>query len=546
MRRNSQVSEAKIARLELIRRIEQLTGVENRLDVILSNALHYMHDVFNPGPGIVCKCSSDCGVVRVVSVSSDFHGDAKEIEQTVASRVRARQAAGKTVDPVRFLADCLAQEHGRPAVTVPMEVAGHVIGMFAFWSRDREEPDSDVRLILQLAADIIARKVAIDSLNLRIQSQEEQTSWQEQTRVSVEKALDTRLKFAALSKAMSERFTVQSVSLTFVHVGERMSRFTWTEGRVLIEYQLPRLSHESLVAIALEHGQPVVYRNLSEVPESWREELLIAPSACSLAVFPIRIAENINAVLTLSYDREDALDRRSIAEINGLSPLMMALVLPDLLKEARRREGSRLEKLSHALKATDFGESKQTILSTLASLVLEEYDADILRLSLTDESGMFLESQVLVTADSRRCSVPADGRIILSLAPVHQRVLMTCESTTISQHDGAGSLLDFEMSQTLAEDVSQVAIVPLIAKGRSIGVMTMGTVHNRLAGVDEPGGLALAEIVAAIASEYLTFDMRRAENALREPVRWNRLRQPASVGGKRSPEQRRVHADIFS
>jgi len=552
MRRNNQINQAKIARLDLIRRIEQLTGVENRLDVILTNALHYMQEAFNPGPGIVCKCSGDCRLVRVVSVSPDFKGNAQDIGQTVASRVKARQAAGKTMDPMRFLGDCLAQEQGRPVVTIPMEVAGHVIGMFAFWSRDREELDSDARLILQLAADIIARKVVIDSLNLRIRSQEDYIVWQEQTRASVEKAPDTRLKFTALSKAISERLTMPCVSLSIVNSGGRTSRFTWADGRALIESQLPQPSNENLVAVAINRGQPLVYRNLSQVPEARRAEVLVAQSARSLAVLPFRIAENVNVVLTLSCNRENAFDGSRIAEIGSLSPLITALLLPDLLQEARRREGSRIERLSEVLRAIDFQESRQSVLSALAGLLTEEYNADILRLSLTDESGMFLESQVLVTAESRRCSVPADGRIILSLAPVHERVLMTGLPVVISRQEMSERLSDIEISQTLAEGVRQMVIIPIVKDERNIGVMTMGSINGELAGVADPGGLASAEIVAAIVSEYLTFEGRGTEKTLPQTTRWNRLKTTTSAGesgvfaGGRSRVERRSYADIFS
>ena len=52
-RQNKQLSQVRIDRLDLLRRIEQLIGVENRLDTILTHALQYMIEASNLGSGMV-------------------------------------------------------------------------------------------------------------------------------------------------------------------------------------------------------------------------------------------------------------------------------------------------------------------------------------------------------------------------------------------------------------------------------------------------------------------------------------------------------------
>ncbi|MCX6835119.1 MAG: GAF domain-containing protein, partial [candidate division Zixibacteria bacterium] len=552
-RENKQLNQDKIALLDLIRRIEQLIGVESRLDTILTHALQYMKEASNLGSGLVFKFSTDGTHLRIVSGTPDFDGDVKQLEQAICSRVKDHQATGTTVDLSRLIADCLAQEQGEPAITIPVEVTGRMIGAFAFWSKDHAEPEPDVRLVLQLEADVIARKVATDSLNLRARSREERAAWQENTRVSVEAASDTRLKFAALSKAIAERFQVDTVTLSVMPQKSRVRRFTWTRGdRTLVEHQLPAVSIDSLTGPAFYAGDTVVYHDLSQERRPVREEVLTVRPIGSLAALPIRITEDVTTVLTLTSEYENSITEGIVADIKQLSPLVALLVLPDLLREIDRRKTERLERLAHTLNAIGSGDSRQSSLMALAGLAAEEYDADLIRLSQIDETGMFLESRALVSAGSLRCTVPAHGRIILSLAPIHEQVLKTGLSMVVSRSGDKPGLSGIETTQTLAEGVRHAAIIPILQDGKSIGVITLGAVGHELTETQDSSGLAFAETLAAIAGIYLMSEAHTSISRSREMSRRESFSKAVLPGEADSSidvngsVRARVHADIFS
>ena len=552
-RQNRQSSQDKITRLDLMKRIEQLIGVENRLDTILTHALQYMKEASNLGSGVVLKFSSNGQHLRTVFTTPDFEGDGQELEQAISSRIRARQAAGKTVDLPRFLADCLAQEQGKPAITIPVEVTGRVVGMFAFWSKERAELEPDVRLILQLAADIIARKVAMDSVSLRMRSHEERAAWQGEAIASVEASSNTRLKFAALSKAIAERFQVNTVTLSVMPQGSRISRFTWTRGgRTLVEHQLPAVPVDGLTGPAFYSGLTIVCHNLPDERQPGREEVLIGSSVRSLAALPIRIVDDVTTVLTLTGEQENVFDYGIVAEIRQLSPLIALVVLPDLLLETRRREAGRIERLAHMLNSVGSENDTQAILIALASLACEEYDADLLRVSQVDETGLFLESKVLVSAVPLQCMVPAHGRIILFLTPVHERVLKTGLPMVVSQRGDGPGLSEIESTQTLTDSVTHAAIIPLQRNGKSIGVMTLGAVGHELTGVRDSGGPAFAEALAAVAAMHLTSESHVFAERSNDKSRWKTLNEVELPGnmdskiGMSSQGRGRLYADMFS
>lgn len=552
-RENRQLSQEKIARLDLIKRIEQLIGVESRLDTILTHALQYMKEASNLGYGLVFKFSSNGEHLRIVSGTSDFEGDGLELEQAICARIKARRASGTTGDLSRFIADCLAHEQGKPDITIPVEVTGRVIGMFAFWSKDRAEPGPEVRLVLQLAADVIARKVAMDSLSLRFRNREERFAWQEKTRTSVEAASDTRLRFAALSKAIAERFQVDTVTLSVMPQESRVRRFSWTRGdRTLVEHQLPAVPIDSLTGPAFYAGHTVVYHDLSQERQLIREEVLTARSTGSLAALPVRITEDVTTVLILTSEQENAFTDGIIAEIRQLSPLIALVVLPDLLQMTRQREAGRIERLAHLLNSVGSEDSRQSILIALASLVSEEYGADLLRISQIDETGTFLESKALVSSVPLQCTVPAHGRIILFLTPLHENVLKTGMSMVVPHGGDKTAYSEIETTQTLSEGVKHAAIIPILRDGKSIGVMTLGAVDHELTGARDSGGLAFAETLAAIAGMYLMSEAHASISRSREIARRELLKEAALPGetdsriGINGPGRVRVHADIFS
>jgi transcriptional regulator with GAF, ATPase, and Fis domain len=551
-RQNRQLSQVKIARLDLLRRIEQLIGVENRLDTILTHVLQYMREASNLGAGVVFKFSSHVQQLRIVSTTPDFEGDARELERGICSRIRARQAAGKTVDPVCFLADCLAQEQGRPAITIPIEVTGHAVGMFAFWSKDRAELEPDVHLILQLAAGVVARKVAIDTLSLRLRNREERAAWLETTRTSVEAASETRLRFVALSKAIAERLQVDTVTLSVVPQGSRMTRFTWSRGgRTLVEHLLPTVPVDRLTGPAYHSGQTVLYHNLSDDRQPGREEVLTMGSSRSLVAIPVK-SEDVTIVLTLTSAQKNAFSNEIVAELRHLSPLITLVVLPELMQRARRIESRRMEKLAHMLSCFASEGNQQSVLIALAGLASEEYGADLLRVSQIDETGMFLESKVLVSAVSLQCSVPAHGRIILSLAPVHERALKIGMPIVVSQSGDDSVFSEIETAQTLANGIKHAAIIPVLRDGKSIGLMTLGAVDHELAGVRDIGDLAFAEALAAVASMVLISESPLSLSTSSDNERQTRLKKaalPVGIGSgidSDSPRRVRLHADMFS
>ena len=553
-RQNKQFNQDKISRLDLIRRIEQLVGVENRLDTILSHSLLYMKDAANLGTGLVFKFSSDGERLRLVAATPDFEGDARELERALCARIRARHAAGKTADLARFLPDCLSQQLGRFAAAIPLEVSGHVIGLFAFWGKDRGEFDSNTRLILHLAADVIARKVALDSLRLKLRCHDEHLAWQEKTRSLIETASEPGSRFTQLARNVAERFQADAVSLAILPRDSwHLRRYTWTLGdRLLVEHRLPLVPVDALTGPAYHAGETLVFSDLSKQPRPSREEMLTMPSARSLLVMPLRIIDDVVIVLTLASEQGEAFSKRVVAEIRRLSPLISLVVLPDLVQQARQREASRMERLTQVLKSAGGEDNRQALLVALARLAAEEFNADLVRISQIDETTLFLESRALASTPSWQCSVPPNGRIILALAPMHEEVVRSGQSIILTEDGGRAKLTQIEAAQTLVEGIRSAAIVPVILNEKCLGAISLGSVDHELDGLREQNDWVFAEVIAEVAALSFESEIRAAAGHEWEATRRSRLEPIVGPNTLKSKveipahQDRRLHADVFS
>jgi transcriptional regulator with GAF, ATPase, and Fis domain len=510
---------------DLLRRVQQLVGVENRIDAVLANTLTYMNECVGFSSGAVFKLSRTHAQIELAATTPDFPIAREEMDNMVASCFEGRRQEEKAVDLERCLAESLPSSLSRPAAVIPMEVGGRIAGCFVFWCREGSIEPQD-RLSLQLAADIVAHKIDRDQLHAARQADRRRADWFVALEDSVALAESTVRKVAAMARGLAEAVPFDSLAVTVVPGrGARTIRYSSASGgNVLVERSVEMPLPGAMTEQAFSERQTVVFGDLSADRQPDYREIITHGRVRSLIAVPIQVRGDFAVVLTLASARPEAYGRTNRRVLQLLRPLVLYAVQSEIINLHVRREVSKFETLGRLSELSTNAADIAALVHNVACVASEETGADVVRVSRVDESGLFLESKALVTSPGRSGSVPADGQMILALMPLHDQALKSGR-LCIGRLRSDADLTDMEAHQIFGDDIKQAAIMPLTHDGRIVGVITVAFESDESPILDSAPSRVYLSLLAAVAASLLA----RGEG-------WNK-----AVCSDRGAENRRSH-----
>lgn len=529
-RQNRKLSQQRIDRLELLHRVQQLVGVENRVDAILSTTLQYMQAQIEFSAGAVFQFSAFGDDLSLIALTSEFPMERLRFEESVSALFAGRRREEKIVDASRCLLDCLPSGMGRPAVVIPVRVSQHVVGSFVLWS-DRKKMDPDDSLLLQLAVNVVAAKIGQERGMPVASTDEFRTSWLSELQREVVHASDTRQRFSALARGLAKQVPYDNLALALVKRSRsQMTRYSYgIGGQILVEAHLPVPPFQTVTSPAYETDKMIVHNGLDAKHQPVRSEIITSGPVNSLLAMPVRVHDDFTAVLTLASINPGAFgpwERETVQEIQAAAALT---VMPDIMDAERRRNLARLEKVARLIGRIDENPLTHEAAMEIAGLVADDTGADVVRVALLDETGAFLESQAVALSTPTVVCVPANGQMILSLMPNHVQALNNCRTVKVTSATGQNGLTPIEARQVFNEDVKSATIVPLVSGGRAIGVITMGHVgepltvedQSRALGFIEAAASALGERIGAVSVNDLDGRITGTRHAIPEESDWS-------------------------
>ncbi|MEW5796601.1 MAG: hypothetical protein AB1772_09590 [Candidatus Zixiibacteriota bacterium] len=492
-------------RLELLQRVEQLVGVDNRLESLLCGAVRHMKEHLSVGYGAVFMFETGTRRMTVAAVSDDFPVSRGVLQSAICAMSElGADNPGKGDQPpglTRFLPASL----GNPTLTVPIRVANETVGLFVFWD-SAENIGADDRLLLQLAADVVARKILADRLARTVQADQGQAEWLLSLQSAVAKEDDSRRRVLALVRGLVQKCSFDSFALTHTYRGDGLrTRYSLgSAGLLLIQHNLPPLPSGALTHIAAADEDPIVFQDLPPDRQPSPLEIITGGSIGSLIAIPVRIHRDMMATLTLAARRRGAFSHATAKLVTQASPAVLLALMPDILESAARADRSRLETVSWVAQLIGESNVPEEVVRVAASAVAEQTGADFVRISTLDESGAFLESQAVVSSLSTEFQVPPDGKMVLSLMPRHRQALDTLQSLVLTSRAESDALSATEARQIFSEGLRWVAIVPIVAGGKSTGTVTLG--GEAIAGnlTANSGPMLFAQAVASMLAHRLT------------------------------------------
>ncbi len=506
-------NKTKIDHLEFLKKMEQLVGVESRLDSVLRLAVDHMVEHFSFRWGMVFKYSPRQDRLVLTSLSKNLPFDPAVLNRIAFSQQGWQKHLNGTPVNSAGIITGLGGSLANPDMVLPICVDRQPVGFFLLWRSEETVCDCDDESNLRIAADIIARKIEIDRTNLRQQSLIERDAW----RAGLEKALDKAdgldAEVSAIARKLGGAISADFVSLTLMDEREKKCRrvSVGESGTALVENGLAWPEAASPVGRAYGLSELVVMDDIRFPGELIPEGFLAANGLKSLIALPLR-TRRIGAVLTLASKKTAYFNSLRIGLTNHIKPTFKRLLQKEETRVAVAARKRCLTRLNRFISQVHSVSTLRSTCSYAARLLQEELGAELVRVSILDMERNFLESMALVSDCPAGGMVPGDGTMILSLMPLHEKVIKTGRAIQITETGAAESLTEVEVRQVFTDPIRMLSLVPISVGDRVEGIVSLaGTYKSVRCRFDQE-----EQLFAATVAELLSLAIRLSG---KEPAR---------------------------
>jgi GAF domain-containing protein len=516
-RQNRRYNKQRIVRLELLRKVEQLVGVETRLDTILSTTLQYMVEHFSFAYGAVCKYSNRHHRLSFTSATDTFPGDGRELERLRLDKGRLDMLAEGALDNPSALFAERPRRLKRPTCVLPIIVGSRPAGFFLLWSEGRAEYDSDDNQTLRLAVDVIARKVENDRVRLEHEATERRRTWEMDMRLALDGTRTLRENLSAVMKIAPMGMPVHYSSLTVLNPGHRTARrfAVGPTGQMLEETGLAVPDLGMLTGPAYQAQHRIIRNDLIAETQPAPRDLVVGDEVGSLAAIPIVRKGVVAAVLTVAARQREAYVDGNLQRLEILVETVGAALDADKTSQMETTVSNRLTRLNEFAATLLKLQSPDEVFRETAQLVARETQADMVRISTLEDNGAFLKSQALVSTGAMTEVVPPQGAMIVSLMPVHEQVLTQRKRLSAGAGAGRRPLVTIEAKQAFAEGVMSLVVQPAMSGGQMMAVISIGSMRPDF---DPDADIATRSFLESVATMLALVLERRREEAMVEPM----------------------------
>ncbi len=486
-----------IARLELLKEIEQLVGVETRPEAILCGIVSHAANAYPLRAGAAFAWSEDkhtlthLASVKKPPIPISFL-EALSLDSERFSRdprnvlLKAATANGKLA--ARDL----------PAMILPVASNSALYGALLFWWHKGQTADDPAKMLLKLAADIAAR--SIEANRSRDQASCNGVYCRIASTISqlFSPGMSIRSAFAGIARVINHGLESKTVTMIIKSNDGRWHRLTGGPSETLLyEKNLKPRDISAIARQVMTDSSPVYYRQCHSADLARTGE---GVHKGSLMALPIISAGKAIGALSLLSDHESAFDKYSlrllVQTVTSLGEFTWLLG-----KENARDMAQRRQQLMRAFIRDSYRElSTQRIFEDAARVVARGVEADIVRVSTFDRAGRFLNSRGLVCKREPTTVPPKRAALLIEMLPVHRRLLDGRRTIVFDTSQGAVAMDNNEMTHMFGYSLSSAILVPIAHEDDIVGVISVGRCT-----LEQPSGfsdndITFVELVAATAS----------------------------------------------
>ncbi len=508
-RRHRVYNKTRVQHLEMLRRVEQLVGVESRLDTVLSTTLGYMIENFGFSAGAVFKYSESQNNLSLATTSGTDTVEADCLKAlSIVQDKYDDYRLGVRSDPVGAF-EGYPESLNRPQEVLPIEVSGRTVGFFMLWNDGAEKCGSDDGVTLRLAIDIIARKIDLDRLTLNVQALQESDRWVSEMQSRIDTAGSVGERIGALARGLNKELSVDYGALAIIEDDNYVRRYSFGPGgQVLVDAGLTTPEQGMLTGPAFAFNRTVTVHDLPNNRQPSLGEIVTDNDVRSLIALPVAQEGDQTAVMIVASRIENAYGVSELRRLEALRPVLNRLLDMEKASEKLKRVEARITRLNQTAKRLGGLRTTDEVLQEAARLISEETGADIVRISIADDEHAFLESRALVSTRPLTGMVPGYGQSIVSLMPVHERVLQDRVTTRVGRGHADAMLSEIETKQSFAEGITNALIVPITVGNKAVGVVAVGAGEDNAGGLESEATGSFIEAIAGLLAASLRTSVR--------------------------------------
>lgn len=484
-------------RHQILTQTEQQAHIESRIDVVMESVLNRFLTIPGLTFGCACKLRSRDGEVLPIASS-----DPEKIAPALLAGLKIprelwTRRSGNRAQAVSGCFQLLRSELPSPQYVYAVVVGGRPAGFFMLWSKDKSVLDSDDELTIRLAIDVIATKLEKDQLTRRLRWQDEVQNWIRRIVLDVELAPAAQEAVAAALKGISRRVSSDVLALSLVDSRTgRLDRWTMGyPGRTLFETGLRMPDLDEGLGLTFHAGEEGYWPDLqeSERPAPW--VMLIPDGTRSMLALPVIEGGRVVGALVLLSSQPTAFSSQQIQELRQLDTLLTQVAQKYRTESRVERSTAHLEQTARLLRSITDNDNPGAPYSEAAGLLAKELRVDLVRVSTVERDESFLRSRSMKSLHGLRSAVPSDGRMILSLMPLHSESLLTGQHVILN--NAQRTVFDGEISQAFFDGCEGAVLMPFGNLRRSTGIISLGWRDHSAVVREDSDEWRLLEMIAA-------------------------------------------------
>ncbi|MDH4156621.1 MAG: hypothetical protein OEW00_05035 [candidate division Zixibacteria bacterium] len=495
--------EARIRRLELIKRIEQLVAVESRLPVVLRKGLQYMIGEYGLNRGGVYIYSRRARRIVRLSTFPDTNPAPGDLDSLLAGRTVFCEATDCRLNLELILRQWPASEV-KPAILLPVDVDDRPVGFFLLWG-DGARLTTDDRINLKIASEIMGRKIQLDRQQRRINYLRERQELRRRMRQAVDRRKEIKDNMVRLMRAVRETIDFDFAALTIAHNPQDVQRFSVGENDTLLkEMGLDFTTFQNQLRRLPRRGRPTAIADGEKQAEDICGRLLDDNAMRCQLSFPLTVAGSLDGILTIASKQPDKFSSADAAVLADAADFLQELVAEEKLRQDLQERERMQVALNGFLADVALGLDAGEVLDRAAAMLSEELKTTIVRISTFDPDAFFLNSRSLALQRPLQKMTPADGHMILSLMPYHSLVRDTARLMMVNQENSDNKVGEAEATQCFCKELKSALLVPVKAGETVLGVISLADIRCWERYHYQQAHVLLVSAVASVLARVLT------------------------------------------
>jgi hypothetical protein len=471
----------KLQRLDFVKRVEQLVGVERRSPVILSKALQYMVEHFGFRGGAVYVYSRRQQKPVFLSSSGSTWLSDTDLEKISFDANLADDPSNKDSSGGNGIVTEVPSGITRPDLTLPVVAGGKLSALFLLWLNRMSSLDDDDRMNLKIAADIIGNKVELRMLQLGESFHGRQVEWLKSFVAAVDRKKPVKENVSEIAKWFTGMIPVELISFTVIYDEKNMQRFSVGEdGTLLSEKRVDMLSHHAFLKHVLDNEAPLVVNDTGGKTSVPIDKMILVSGMKSLTAFRLGYGQRPGGALVVASKETNRFSSREIELIEAAVPLLGHLVSEEIYRYKIGVGERRVDLTNSFLADCGRASSMQDLFEQAAAILSRELRTSMVRVSTYEYDGAFLKSRALASMRPIEGLTPVDGHMILSLMPYHTLVRESGRLMMINQEQKRTErkITEAEAKQICHPDIQSALLVPITVGRETLAVISLAELRR--------------------------------------------------------------------